>query len=33
VSVGVSDGRLTEVLGGELQEGMAVITEALATSR
>jgi HlyD family secretion protein len=33
MSVGVSDGRLTEVLGGELQEGMAVITEALATSR
>jgi HlyD family secretion protein len=32
VSVGVTDGRRTEVTGGEIQEGMSVITEALSAS-
>jgi HlyD family secretion protein len=32
VTVGVTDGRLSEVTGGELQEGMSVITEALSVS-
>jgi HlyD family secretion protein len=32
VTVGVTDGRLTEVTSGELQDGMQVITEALGTS-
>jgi len=32
VSVGVTDGRLTEVTGGALEEGMSVITEALGAS-
>ncbi len=32
VTIGVTDGRLTEVTGGELEEGMSVITEALGAS-
>ena len=31
VKTGISDGRMTEVTGGELQEGMAVITDQRAT--
>lgn len=33
VKAGASDGRMTEVTGGELREGMAVITEMLRTPR
>ncbi|MGE0875088.1 MAG: efflux RND transporter periplasmic adaptor subunit [Burkholderiales bacterium] len=33
VTVGVSDGRLTEISGGELREGMAVITEMLGAAK
>jgi HlyD family secretion protein len=32
VTVGVTDGRLSEVTGGDLQEGVSVITEALSVS-
>lgn len=33
VQVGASDGRMTEVTGGELQAGMQVITESLSTQK
>jgi HlyD family secretion protein len=33
LNVGASDGRMTEVTGGELQAGMRVITESLATQK
>jgi hypothetical protein len=32
VKVGVTNGRFTEVTGGELEDGMSVITEALGAS-
>ncbi len=32
VTIGVSDGRITEVTGGELREGMSVVTESLGQS-
>jgi HlyD family secretion protein len=33
VTVGASDGRMTELTGGELQEGAAVITEMLGAAQ
>ncbi len=33
VTVGVSNGRQTEVTGGELQAGMQVITESVAAPK
>jgi HlyD family secretion protein len=33
VEIGVTDGRLTEITGGELQAGMEVITERASTGR